>query len=60
MQSLAAELARQYPRDNGGRSVKLAPIPRPPLTHKDRGVYNRTGSILLAISGLVLLIAAPM
>src|SRR5580658_1458882 len=57
MQSLAAELARQYPRDNNGRSVKLAPISEAALSHKDRDVYNRTGSILLAISGLVLLIA---
>jgi len=57
MQSLAAELARQYPRENGGRSVKLAPISEAALSHKDREVYNRTGSILLAISTLVLLIA---
>jgi predicted permease len=57
MQSIAAELARQYPRDNNGRSVKLAPISEAALSHKDRDVYNRTGSILLAISGLVLLIA---
>src|SRR5580658_8500390 len=57
MQSIAAELARQYPRENTGRSVKLAPISEAALSHKDRAVYNRTGSILLAISGLVLLIA---
>jgi predicted permease len=57
MQSLAAELARQYPRDNGGRSVKLAPVAEAALNGKDRAIYNRTGSILLAISGIVLLIA---
>jgi predicted permease len=57
MQSLAAELARQYPRENGGRSVKLAPVAEAALSAKDRAVYRRTGSILLAISGIVLLIA---
>jgi predicted permease len=57
MQSLAAELARQYPRENGGRSLKLAPIAEAALNAKDRAVYNRTGSILLVISGIVLLIA---
>jgi predicted permease len=57
MQSLAAELARQYPRENNGRSVRLGPISEAALSDKDRAVYNRTGSILLVISGLVLLIA---
>jgi predicted permease len=57
MQSLAADLARQYPRENNGRSVRLAPISEAALSHKERDVYNRTASILLAISGLVLLIA---
>jgi predicted permease len=57
MQSLAAELARQYPKENNGRSLKLAPISEAALSHKDRDIYNRTGVILLCISGLVLLIA---
>ena len=57
MQSLAAELARQYPRENGGRSVKLAPVAEAALNAKDRAVYSRIGSILLVISGIVLLIA---
>ena len=57
MQSLAAELARQYPRENGGRRVKLAPVALAALNAKDRAVYSRIGSILLVISGIVLLIA---
>jgi predicted permease len=57
MQSLAAELARQYPRENNGRSIKLAPISEAALSHKDRDVYSRTGAVLLCISGLVLLIS---
>ena len=43
MQSLAAELARQYPRENGGRSVKLAPVAEAALNAKDRAVYSRIG-----------------
>jgi predicted permease len=57
MQSLAAELAKQYPRENAGRSITLAPIAEATLSPKDREDYSRTGSILLVISGIVLLIA---
>jgi predicted permease len=57
MKSLGAELAHQYPRENGGRSVMLAPVAEAALNAKDRAIYSRTGSILLAISGIVLLIA---
>src|SRR5580658_1508127 len=57
MQSIAAELAHQYPRENNGRSIKLGPISEAALSHKDREVYSRTGVVLLCISGLVLLIA---
>jgi predicted permease len=57
MQSLAGELARQYPRENAGRSVKLTPVAEAALNPKDREIYSRTGSILLIISGIVLLIA---
>ncbi len=57
MQSLAAELARQYPRENNGRSVTLTPLAEAALNPKDREVYGHTASILLVISGIVLLIA---
>lgn len=57
MQSLAAELPGQYPRENGGRSLKLARVAEAALNAKDRADYNHTGAILLAISGIVLLIA---
>lgn len=57
MQSLAAELAREYPRENGGRSVRLTPAAEAAIDSRDRAVYNRTGLVLLIISGIVLLIA---
>ncbi len=57
MESVAAGLAQEYPRDNAGRSVKLSPIAEAALNPKDRANYSRTGSIMLVISGIVLLIA---
>jgi predicted permease len=57
MQSIAAQLEREYPRENNGRSVKLTPIAEAALNPKDREIYGRTGSILLIISGIVLLTA---
>lgn len=57
MQSLAAELAREYPRENTGRTVSLSPIAEAAISAQDRVIYSRTGSILLTISGIVLLIA---
>lgn len=57
MQSLAAELAREYPRENNARGIKLAPVMEAAINSKDRAIYSSTGSLLLAISGIVLLIA---
>ena len=57
MQSLASELAREYPRENTGRTVSLSPISEAVISAQDRVIYRRTGSILLIISGIVLLIA---
>ena len=57
MESVAAQLSQEYPRDNAGRSVKLSPIAEAALNPKDRANYSHTGSIMLVISGIVLLIA---
>ncbi len=57
MQSLAAELAREYPRENGGRGLQLAPISEASLNARDRAAYSGAGQILLIVSGIVLLIA---
>jgi predicted permease len=57
MQSLAAELGREYPRENRGRGVKLAPVAEAVIGAQDRAIYSETGLLLLAISGIVLLIA---
>ena len=57
MQNLAAELERQYPRENLGRRIRLAPVAEASLSQKDRTTYSQTGNILLIVSGLVLLVA---
>ncbi len=57
MKSLASDLERQYPRENLGRGVRLAPVSEATLSKKDRSTYTETGQILLIVSGLVLLIA---
>jgi putative ABC transport system permease protein len=56
MQSLAAELERQYPLENRGRSVKLTPIGEAALSSRTRPVISQAGTVLMAISALVLLI----
>jgi predicted permease len=57
MQSLGAELAREYPRENNGRGVEAAPAVEAVLNQKDRAKYSQTGLSLLIMSGIVLLIA---
>ena len=57
MQTIAGELAREFPRDNGGRGIVLSSVAEAAISAQDRLVYSRTASILLIISGIVLLIA---
>ncbi len=57
MQTVAAELERQYPRDNAGRRIRLMPIAEASLPARERTVAVSGGAILLIASALVLLIA---
>jgi predicted permease len=57
MQSLGQELARQYPRDNANRRVKLIPVAEAAINPKNRTVMANAGTVLLIVSALVLLIA---
>jgi len=57
MLNLANELAREYPNDNGGRSVMLVPIKDTVLPPQQHGQYVRAGTLMGVIVGLVLLIA---
>ena len=57
MGSMADELARQYPKDNGGRGVMLVPIADTVIPPQQRGGFVRAGALMGVIVGLVLLIA---
>ena len=57
MRSLADALAREYPKENAGRSVMLVPIKNTVIPPQQRGDYFRAGTLMGVIVGLVLLIA---
>lgn len=57
MHSLADALAREYPKENAGRSVMLVPIKNTVIPPQQRGDYFRAGTLMGVIVGLVLLIA---
>jgi len=57
MQTLGAALAREYPRDNEGRQLKLVPLNETGTPHATRSSLSSSGTVLMIVSGLVLLIA---
>jgi predicted permease len=57
MQALAQDLERQYPRENQGLRVKLVPAGEASIAAKTRETVASAGTLLMIISGLVLLIA---
>ena len=57
MKGLAAQLEREYPRENEGRSVRLVPLAQSAIQPNQRAIFVRTGALLASVSGLVLLIA---
>ncbi|MGO4884549.1 MAG: ABC transporter permease [Bryobacteraceae bacterium] len=57
LQILAAQLAREYPADNHGRTAALLPLTESVIQPNSRGAFVLIGSVALAVSGLVLLIA---
>jgi predicted permease len=57
MKTLAAQLAREYPADNRGRTVTLLPLTESVIQPNSRGGFVLVGGVTLAVSGLVLLIA---
>jgi putative ABC transport system permease protein len=56
LQPLAQELERQFPRENQGRRVQLTSIAEAAINDRTRPVILRAGTLLMAISGLVLLV----
>ena len=57
LQSLAQELARQYPTDNQGRTAKLIRIGEAAITRNTRNTIANSGLLLMIVAGLTLLIA---
>lgn len=57
LQSLAQELARQYPKDNQGRTPKLIRIGEAAITRNTRNTIANSGLLLMIVAGLTLLIA---
>ena len=57
IKTLAAQLAREYPDDNRGRTVTLLPLTDSVMQPNSRGGLVLVGGVALGVSGLVLLIA---
>jgi len=57
MQSIAAELEREYPKDNAGRRIRLSPVAEAGLAPKTRDMVTSAGTVLMIISALVMMIA---
>ena len=57
MKTLTAQLAREYPADNQGRTVTLLPLTESVIQPNSRGGFVLAGGVSLGVSGLVLLIA---
>jgi predicted permease len=57
LNAIATELEREYPRDNDGKRVRLEAISQALVTPALRPRIAHAGSVLMVVSGLVLLIA---
>jgi putative ABC transport system permease protein len=54
---IAADLARDYPRDNGGRGVTLSTVEEGAIGINQRAQFVLAGTVLMTVAGFVLLIA---
>lgn len=57
LKTVAVSLAKTYPAENGGRSIRVIPIREAMLDPNARADMLRAGNLLIALSGLILLIA---
>jgi macrolide transport system ATP-binding/permease protein len=57
MQGLSQALEREYPRDNEGRRARLLPLAESSINPRTRSVIATSGTVLMIVAGLVLLIA---
>jgi len=57
LRTLAGQLAKEYPNDNGGRNVALLPLAQATINPGFRQTMVSAAGLLLTVVGLVLLIA---
>jgi predicted permease len=57
LKTIAAALEQEYPEPNGGRNVTVMPLTEATIFPGMRGMMVLAGSVLMAIVGLVLLVA---
>jgi predicted permease len=57
LQTVAAQLAKEYPHENEGRSVHLLPLAQTTVGFNGRQLFVMAGALLMTVVGLVLLIA---
>lgn len=57
LQALGRQLEKEYPTDNGGRSVELVPMDQTNIPPAQRQVFLLAGTLMMSIVALVLLIA---
>jgi putative ABC transport system permease protein len=57
VKTIASALEKDYPRDNQGRTVVLFPLNQSALGINQRGQFSLAGTVLMAVVGMVLMIA---
>ena len=57
LQTIATQLAKEFPNDNEGRSVRLLPLAQTNVGPNGRQLFVTAGVMLMTVVGLVLLIA---
>jgi predicted permease len=57
LKPISARLAQQFPDDNAGRGVRLVPLAESGIDPNQRANFKLAGTLLLSLSGVVLLIA---
>ena len=57
LKTVASRLEAEYPKDNGGRSVALTPLADAAVGVNQHDQMTRTGTVMMTVVGLVLLIA---
>ncbi len=55
--TIATNLSKEYPNDDGGRNVELLLLPQATMNPNQRAQAVKAGSLLMTVVGLVLLIA---